>query len=300
VSGAGTGAAAVSYAAITSIPAPHTAIETATWFDGSHVEPSLSPIDQLIINTNELNLLIATSAAGGHSRQLGALILLGYVSAVESFFRALIRRLVNTDPGSTAAAAGRVVSFGAALHHSRDMLPEALIEMTSFAGANNVAEAFKSFTGVELPKLETNPTPLHPHMRDFQRICELRHCCVHRFGRLGFKNATELGLKAHGRLLEKPLALDGGALGEIAGALRSYAKAVNNTVFVKIMDRTCVHDAHRLDWKWEWRRDRRVFQRYYEIFAATRDGVPPPPPKAVYDSLSAQHAARARARARQA
>jgi hypothetical protein len=288
----------VSYAAINSISPPHKIIETKTWFNGSHVEQSLSPIDQLIINTNELNILITKLALDVGSRQLGVLILLGYVSAVESFFRALIRRLVNTDPGSRATAAGRTVLFGAAIHHKRDMLPEALIETTSFAGANNVADAFRSFTGIDLPKLEGSSGPLHPHMRNFQMICELRHCCVHRFGRLGYKNAAELGLQAHGTLLEKPIMLNGLALEEIAGALRSYAKALNNAVFAKIMDRTCAHDVHMLDWKWEWRRDRRLFQRYYEIFAAKGDGVPPPAPKAIYDSLSAQHAVKARARAR--
>ncbi|MCV5062705.1 hypothetical protein OFM35_29945, partial [Escherichia coli] len=61
----------------------------------------------------------------------------------------------------------------------------------------------------------------------YESICQMRHCCVHRFGKLGVKNAIALGLEDHKSLIEKPVALNKDDLSQIADSLFSLVKSIN-------------------------------------------------------------------------
>ena len=52
------------------------------------------------------------------------------------------------------------------------------------------------------------PSDVDDILGHFSKVCQLRHCIVHRFGRLGSKNMIELGLTEHKNYLEKPLKLN--------------------------------------------------------------------------------------------
>lgn len=74
-----------------------------------------SPLDLFIANTKQLHLL----RSGDISNTLSHLLLLGYVSAAESYLRALIRNLINHDEYIQSIVSDKAVSYAAAQHHKR-------------------------------------------------------------------------------------------------------------------------------------------------------------------------------------
>lgn len=276
----------LSFRGITAVSSNLAPVDASELFDRRYVDLKLSPIDQFIQNTNALNRLYLGSEE--LPSEMGALFLLGYVSAVESYFRALFRGLINIDEFAGRLAEPLGVPFGAALHLDKKMLPEAVIEEYSFASAKNVKDAIRDLGGIK----GNLPNEVEIVLREFQKVCEMRHCCVHRFGRLGAKNAIRLGLITRRDLLEKPLKLDSASLEQIGFLLRGFTKVVNNFVFASLMERSVSNRVdnqwrapYSTEWKWEWRLDKSRFMRYYALFSSSRDAVPSPAPRDVYDSL---------------
>lgn len=271
-------------------------LDTKLLFDAGGAGSSLSPVDRFIENCNDINKLTLTSYLTGVlplPPELGSIVLLGYVSAVESYFRAMIAGLVHLDEYVRFLAEAREITFGAAVHHDAQSLPEALLEEITFSSRDNIVAALKDFVRVRVAQNKDLESPLS----NYQRICELRHCCVHRFGRLGSRNAIKLGMSSHSTLLEKPLRMNIHQLQEVALALRILVKAVNATVFKTVIERTAKqaiaddngkkHFEYSWAWKWKWNSDRARFQRYYSLFASERDATPSPEVRVVYDSFRA-------------
>jgi len=236
-----------------------------------------SPIDRFILNTQDINKLFAVQTQ--ISPALGSLILLGYVSAFESYVRAVIRRIINVDEVAMSLNEDSSVHFGAALHQSTEMLPEALLEGTSFASAKNIKDAIKARLGVK----GNFPADVTHALEEFQSICELRHCVVHRFGNLGAKNAIKLGLDEHSELIESSLCLDQQALNDIALIVITVAKTINSFLFDRLVERIATNKAdnssespYSQSWYWDYRKDKKRFEQYYQIFALTVESAPSP------------------------
>lgn len=279
---------APSFRSITTVSGGAVRVETVPLFDRAHVDHNRSPIDQYIENTNALNRLYLNVEP--MPPEMGSLVLLGLMSAVESYFRAMFRGVINVDEHASRLAEPQVVSFGAALHLDAKMLPEAVLEEYSFASAKNIKDAIRELGGIK----GHLPPDVEAALLEFQKICEMRHCCVHRFGKLGAKNAIKLGLGTHRSMLEKPLRLDRPALELVGASLRSFVKTINNFVFGALMERTVVNRVdgqiatpYSRDWSWKWQLDRARFLRYYALFASFVDSVPSPTAKDVYESLRA-------------
>lgn len=272
------------YTSITVLSGFTSTLDTAKYFDKTYSHGDVAPIDHFFDNADALNKLYLGSPS--LSRELGTLLLLGYMSAVESYLRAITRRLINVDEVAQANAELRMVTFGAAIHHSRELLPEALLDSSSLAGEHNVLELLREILGIKGQHQE-----LQNLLAQFGKVCELRHCCVHRFGLLGAKNAIALGISQHRPCLEKPLDLQVADIEEISLALRTVVKGLNNYIFRSVLDRTAKNKDEKgrrqytKDWTWDYRKDKARFATYYKLFASENDAIPSPNIKAVYDSF---------------
>ncbi|MBV1929701.1 MAG: hypothetical protein KUG81_09360 [Gammaproteobacteria bacterium] len=207
------------------------------------------------------------------------------MSVLESYFRAMIRGLINIDPYTKKKVEKESLSFGAALHHSHEMLPEALLEDISFSGSGNIKSVMKEILGLK----GSHPNDVKKVLEVFQKVCELRHCCVHRFGKLGTKNAIKLGLDKHSALLEEQFTPTKQDLEEIADVLRTFVKTMNNYIFESALRRTAHTDNYKdvqklMNWTWDLRSDKRLFKNYYELFAS-KDSPPSPDLTEVYNSF---------------
>lgn len=266
-------------------------IDTAQLFNGAMPDDSSSPIDQFIVNTDAINRIFlnySTPLSGNPiPSEPATMALLGYMSAVESYFRALFRQLVEIDDHARMLAEPLDVSFAAARYHKPALLAEALHEGVSFAGKKTVVEMINKRLGIK----GKFPNDVEEVLGEFSKICEIRHCCVHRFGRLGSKNAVTLGIEEHKSVLEKPFTPTTTQLQTIADALRTFVKTVNNFVFRELVQRIGTREAGHgplySEWTWtlDFRSDRRRFKMYYDLFASKNDSPPSPDLKTTYDSL---------------
>jgi hypothetical protein len=257
-------------------------IQTGTLFDAAHDDSDISPIDQFIENTLRLNRMwVARQPDESIETELGILLILGYVSAVESFMRALLRRIVFTDPYCQKVCEKAVLSYGAAKHQKQEMLPEALLEESVFSGKKGIIEGLKKSL-IEL-------------LDSYNSVCEIRHCCVHRFGKLGTKNAIELGLSNHKQFIEKPLKLKVSDTTIIADLLTILVKSLNNEVFRFILDRTATGheiisgEGKGIGWTWNKAKDRKVYNGYYKIFASRLDATPTITTGELYDRFRSRY-----------
>jgi hypothetical protein len=259
-------------------------LDTENWFDHTHVTSVQSPVDEFRSNLAQINVLyLGAHARGDYTPMLGSLVYLGMVSAAEGYFRSLLRRLILVDEACRHNASSRTLTYGAALHHSEDLLPEALLEGVSLANTRNIATELKSLCNISQMSKEGNvPATLERLFKNFESICQVRHCGIHRFGKLGSQQALRLGMDKHKPLLEKPLALTVPQLQEIAEALEALIRAVNSYCFADILKRTYSagptgKDKSKLyqeTWQLDWVQDQKRFTDYYDIFASVGGSQP--------------------------
>lgn len=278
------------YSAIVSVRSPKAPINIAGLFDANYKNQNNSPIDQFLDNCIRLNQhWTKLQAHEDIPPELGILLLLGYVSAVEGYMRALIRRLIHIDPFTQILCESQQVAFGAVMHHNEDDLPDALLEETVFSGSKVVNQALGKFIGIN--NLSSSTKLL---IEEYDRICQLRHCCVHRFGKLGVKNAIALGLREHASFLEKPVTIGKTALEEIVDLMFALVKSVNNEVFGFVLERSATSKLENssvigIGWEWKITKDKEQFSKYYSIFACTKDATQSPKMKVLYDMFKQAH-----------
>lgn len=266
------------YSAITSIGGPSTpCASTVDLFNCAYIEESLSAIDVFIENCKEINKL--WTASTGISPEFGRLLLLGYVSAVESFFRTVLRGIINTDAKAQADAHSFVVPYGAVLFQDKSVVAESLFEGISFVSEKEVKNALSKFLDVSNPAEDIKRI-----LTQYEKVCQLRHCCIHRFGKLGTQNGIVLGLEQHSAALEKPLSLDKQKLEEIASWLMSFAKTMNNYMFRTLLERSVSEkNPYKLAWNWSYTKDRTKFEKLYKLFQSSRDSIPSPAAEELYE-----------------
>jgi hypothetical protein len=278
------------YASIVVVRPLKAKLDTALLFDEAHIETNSSPVDQFLENCLSLNQHWATLPQDAEVQpELSRLFLLGYVSAVEGYMRALIRRLVYCDIFTQNCCEPLQLSYGAVLHHKKTGLPDALLEETIFSVNKAIPQSLTKFVGMD--GLSSGTLGL---LVEFDRICQLRHCCTHRFGKLGVKNATALGLSTHSQFLEKPILLNKGAMADIADLTFTLVKSINNDVFGFVMKRSATaklpfHDKPGIGWTWHKTRDKTRFKQYYDIFSSVKDATPSLSADDVYELFRKTH-----------
>ena len=134
----------------------------------------------------------------------------------------------------------------------------------------------------------------------FEDICQIRHCGIHRFGKLGSQQAVKLGLDKHKPLLEKPLRLTVAHLQDIAEALEALVRGVNSHCFFDMLKHS--HDNspagknkpkfYTTSWNRDWTADKSRFEKFHWIFASTHTSNPSKPAKEMYDAFMAFIAAK--------
>lgn len=251
---------------------------TSELFNAHYLDGGSSALDNYIKNTTELNILWINES--NISPEFGRLLLLGYVSAVESYVRNILRRLIHEVKVVQERAHLQMVQYGAVLYHDKSVLPEALLDHTSFASRDEICGVLQKY--LEL-KIKDDPR-IKDHLEVFDKICQLRHCCAHRFGKLGAKNALILGINDHKHILEKPVLLNLDSLQSIVAWLMSFTKLLNNILFQKVLIDTCNRSSkYHLNWKWSYEKDRVKYSKLYHLFNTTQDANTSPAIEEMYN-----------------
>lgn len=231
-------------------------LETHLLFDETYLEKNISPIDEFTNRLRELNKI--SPPPKSFETIQGQLILLGVVAAVESYIRTLFRKAISIDSVCEEKAYDKDLTFGAALHLTPEKLPEAILERISFISQKNIVESLRSYMGIK----GDLPQALNLAIQDYVTVCQLRHCTVHRFGKLGASNAIFLGFSKHKKLLEKPMILSYKSLQNAIAISEGFVKTLNNFLFNEFLSRLPVEN-----WTRNYTRDKKLFLMYYALFA---------------------------------
>jgi hypothetical protein len=246
-----------------------------------------SPVDSFFENTNNLNKLYlpyADGTAGKLPPELGAVVVLGYMSAVESYIRSVISGIISIDSRAREAVATKTVSFAAAAYLPQERLPEALLEHLSLSDADILEKTITTTIGIK-----GVPGDVKASLVTFQKICHLRHCCVHRFGKLGTRNALDLGFEEHLSVVEGPFSPTVTDIANIADALQITVKTINNFLFYSILERTIDHQSPAAAWQLSYAKDKERFSTYYKLFSIRVGRPSSPPQNAIYSSFVKDH-----------
>jgi len=231
---------------------------TNSLFDAAFRDSEQSAIDDFTQRIAELNKVVP--APSGLTPDHAQLFMLGVVAAVESYIRKIIRICVLNDEQCRASAHEEQISFAAALHLDGSLLPEALLEKYAFSSRKSIEDVLKEIVGYK----GAFPEELQFSLERYSQVCQLRHCAVHRFGRLGSRNAVTLGIASHKELIEKPLSLDYANLQKIMQICACFVSVLNNFLFNEILRRVDVGL-----WTGAYRTDKKIFSKLYKIFADT-------------------------------
>ncbi|WP_441238219.1 hypothetical protein [Bradyrhizobium sp. 930_D9_N1_4] len=245
-----------------------------------------SPIDLFFENTNNLNKLYLPYAANGSALppELGAVVVLGYMSAVESYVRSVVSGIIAIDQKARDAVAKKTVSFAAAAHLPSERLPEALLEHLSLSDADTLEKTITATIG-----LKGVPNDVKASLNTFDKICHLRHCCVHRFGKLGTRNALDLGFERHVGVVEGPFSPSVTDITNIADALQITVMTINNFLFYSTLERTIDHQSLSEVWQLTYAKDKARFSKYYDLFSIKTGKPASPSPSAIYSSFVRDH-----------
>jgi hypothetical protein len=253
-------------------------LELSLLFDGVKDGGLLSPVDRYLENSNRLNkIFIDNYKQKTYTSDLGTLLLLGFVSAVESYMRGIIRGLVQVDEYVQKLVAPQQVTYFAAVNHDRRLLPEALLEGVSFISKFNISKTLKDFCAIGGMSGDTVPKSLEPAFEKYGHICQIRHCCVHRFGLLGADNAFRLNLPPTN--LEQPIRISKDALEEISIILEKFVCSLNSHIYSDVLQRslwmssvitTVPEVKYKNQWTLDITKDEPRFAQYYDLFAITK------------------------------
>lgn len=258
---------------ITALPT----LQTELLFDKNHQETAGSAIDEFLLRMEEINKLAPTPQ--DFNVYQAQLVLLGSIAAVESYIRTVFRHIISVDPIAQACVHLRDISYGAALHLPQSLLPEAILERISFISKRAISDAIRELLAIK----GELPDEVDEAIISYVKVCQLRHCAVHRFGKLGAGNAIALGMEEHKDLMEKPLNLTYGALQSCIAISVGLVKVLNNFLFNEILSRV-----PSSNWTGDFRRDRSRFLTYYSIFSDQVSVFKTPDPISLYRKFYSQ------------
>ena len=114
-----------------------------------------APIERFISQRELLTRILGREEETEEWRVKANLAIIGIVSGVESYFRSIIRRVLITDEDSRAHSYKNKVSYGAVLFHLPHLLPEALLEDSTFLSKKTILDNIKNFLGLPINTQQT-------------------------------------------------------------------------------------------------------------------------------------------------
>ncbi|WP_146093218.1 hypothetical protein [Xanthomonas sp. CFBP 7912] len=177
-----------------------------------------------------LKELIKWAGINSGEREKIRLVLLGLVSLTENYFRILLSELPKVCPLCHAFCCKVDIKFSSAAYYSGTTISRALIDGAVFSNPSNIADETKKLTGLDV----TDSSSVKSALAEFHKVCILRHAAVHSYGRLGGRNAGDLGLGHHINMMVSP---SYEALDEICGICQNLVRSYNSFIWKAIVSR---------------------------------------------------------------
>ncbi|MBK5502237.1 hypothetical protein [Peribacillus sp. TH14] len=198
----------------------------------------------------------------GEYPDITRLLIMGYVSAVEEYLRNVFCYVINICPQARDKASDKMIKFGSVDYYDLSKIAEGLFDASSFASGKEIKSKTRELLDIDIKENSS----LDVAMKEFNKICHLRHCAVHSGGILNGHNAKELGLSRDD--VKSVLKPDLIAVQEALLVCYSFVRAFNQHVFEKTLER----------WKnklslitGNWAAENELFTKFVNIFWSTTD-----------------------------
>jgi hypothetical protein len=235
------------------------------------IESEGSAIDAFYA-TNADTLRLGTPERIAESPTLGRLLVLGLVTGVEAYFRTLFLNILTICPLSREAIADQAIPFGAVEFYGPEQAVLGLFEGSSFAGETEIKKRTRQVLGVVIPERES----LGVALREYEKVCHIRHASVHAQGVLNRGNAKALGVSRQD--VSMHVIIDFSHLHMAARACINIVRAYNLFAYRAITQRWL--DQRLLVGNWE--SDKRYFKPLVELFYSREDGSAVKRPYSIY------------------
>jgi hypothetical protein len=219
-----------------------------------------SPIDEYYGHARVLLLSVARPEIE-RDDMLMRLLVLELVSTAELYFRRILSGVISVCPLIAGVAARRPLLLGAIDYYDRSALGYALLDGVSLSGEGDVKRQTANITGIEV---KANSS-VHEALRDFERVCQLRHVIVHAKGEAGAKNVSDLRVSVVGQSHLKISAL---SFQPLVVVTHNAVRAYNAFMFESVL-RSWLGSKHLSG---VWRSDRKMFLPLFKLFYSETDG----------------------------
>lgn len=196
--------------------------------------PSKSAID--IFYEESRAVLLSTPAVFDANGWIGALNLISIVSLTENYFRTILGQMLKLCPICKKNAADNNINFGSVLWHPEHTVERGAFEHVSFSESKKILEIARKYVGVDL-----SGSDLIPILKEFSKVCELRHGVVHSAKYLAGKNALLLDVQSSDSLVS--ISVGYAQLQNAASVCTTLVVSFNHLMFETLCKRWAV------DWR---------------------------------------------------
>jgi len=168
----------------------------------------------------------------GVDEWLLGLLVLDLISGTETYIRRVLSGAINVCARCRTSAAGQQLTFGAASYYRDEEIALALLE-SALSGEGGVKKKIAALTGFEVKA----GTSVASALAAFDRVCQLRHAIVHSHGELNYRNLTELELRLDLDAARQRIQLSAVSFQPLVVLCRNTVRALNNMLYVRIIDR---------------------------------------------------------------
>jgi hypothetical protein len=149
------------------------------------------------------------------------LLVLGAISSCEHYFRRILSEIVTLCPLSNNICKKDLsINYYNASYYKNFSISSALLDNSIFSSAENIISETKKFTGISVK----DSSSVEAALKEYHKVCILRHAIVHSLGNLGGKNLYDLKLE---RTNKSMVALTYESLSEILAVCLNAIRAYN-------------------------------------------------------------------------
>ncbi len=222
-----------------------------------------SAIDEFYASTSATLTKIDPKFLATYGEDIAGLLFVGLISSTENYFRDILGFILSICPISQANSAGEKVQLGSLLWAEDHLQNRSAFEFLPFSNADNIRKAITSFTRHTIKQNGTSDLML----KEYDKLCELRHAVVHSGHIVAGKNAIKLGLRRSSSSLKVRICYaDLQATGSVCTAL---VQAANNELFEAMVARWAT------DWRnlpnWDPSQESKLLLKLRTGFLSTRD-----------------------------
>jgi hypothetical protein len=227
------------------------------------IPKSGSPIDDFYGATIEILTKLDADFFDKYGDEITSSIFIGLISATENYFRDLLGYILATCPSSQAHSADEKIQLGSLLWAGSLIHNRSAFEFMAFSSGDNISKTIAKFTNYQVKKDHTWDKML----KEYDKLCELRHAIVHSGNVVAGKNALKLGLRKTTNILRVKITY--AILQEAGTVCTRLVQAANNDMYEVMVRRWS--DEWRSSPSWDPDLEKNSFINLKEMFTSKRD-----------------------------